>query len=372
MNRWKAVVAVLALAWFGAAAPAGATQMTVAGGSSWRVEPTVTSPARYDVALSGVSCVSTTYCVAVGYSAGDSFSVSETWDGRSWGDISQVDTGAGTGLAAIACPGADDCFAVGSTIEHLAQGHWSTQAAPSQGTGSELSDVACAGRSFCVAVGYAYHGTQPYAVIDSWNGRVWSAEPAAKVAGAMLLAVACPSTDTCVADGSHVVGHGSKPLTERWTGQSWKAAFPPAVTSGKEDELTGIACPGVHACEAVGTWSPGSSAQGVHPLVDRYAGGRWQRMEVPVPSGEAVSLAGLTSVSCPSATDCYAVGSYGPNGDYKILAEHWNGKAWTFQSVTNVGDASELSAVSCVRNRCRAVGDSLSSQHVYSSLAEVN
>jgi hypothetical protein len=62
------------------------------------------------------------------------------------------------------------------------------------------------------------------------------------------------------------------------------------------------------------------------PLAERWTGHRWRLQRTPAPSG--FSHAQLRSVSCTTASDCWAVGgTYSPADD--VLIEHWNGTAWT-------------------------------------------
>jgi hypothetical protein len=68
-------------------------------------------------------------------------------------------------------------------------------------------------------------------------------------------------------------------------------------------------------------------------------------------------------VSCASATDCSAVGTYAtPKGRFtyptETLAEHWNGTKWSIVASPSPGaNVSELAGVSCWSARhCFAVG----------------
>jgi hypothetical protein len=67
----------------------------------------------------------------------------------------------------------------------------------------------------------------------------------------------------------------------------------------------------------------------------------------------------LTGVSCFTAADCTAVGSYDDTatGPEQALAEHWNGTAWHAAPPPGAGWAGTLDSVSCPSaTRCTAVG----------------
>jgi hypothetical protein len=70
----------------------------------------------------------------------------------------------------------------------------------------------------------------------------------------------------------------------------------------------------------------------------------------------------LRSVTCPSPTDCVAVGNYEHDEDgrisYRTLIESWDGSDWSVVDSPNVGDPlNDLNAVSCAsESSCVAVG----------------
>jgi hypothetical protein len=86
------------------------------------------------------------------------------------------------------------------------------------------------------------------------------------------------------------------------------------------------------------------------------AGSGWSIQRTPNPPGAQSS--GLFSVSCLSASDCLAVGSYYKRGT-KPLSERWNGHAWSIDRAQSPAGATfaDLDGVSCVSpNACTAVG----------------
>ena len=82
---------------------------------------------------------------------------------------------------------------------------------------------------------------------------------------------------------------------------------------------------------------------------------------VPSPNeGPAPQSSQLFSVSCSSATTCMAVGTYrSRRSPGSVLAESWDGKAWSIVPSPNVaaGERDVLNGVSCTSaDRCFAVG----------------
>jgi hypothetical protein len=78
------------------------------------------------------------------------------------------------------------------------------------------------------------------------------------------------------------------------------------------------------------------------------------------------------AVSCPSSTDCEAVGdTVDPTGQVSPLAERWNGTRWSLQSTALAQATSQLVAVSCgAVGRCLAVGSWLDEGYSTSGLSE--
>ena len=92
--------------------------------------------------------------------------------------------------------------------------------------------------------------------------------------------------------------------------------------------------------------------------MERWNGTSWSIVTSPNPSGTAESV--LSSVSCPSTTSCFAVGSNLTTSHTKTLVEHWNGTSWSIVTSPNPSGATDsaLSGVSCpTTTSCYAVGD---------------
>ncbi len=118
----------------------------------------------------------------------------------------------------------------------------------------------------------------------------------------------------------------------------FKSPNPPAGHS----DLSGVACPLVNDC-----WAVGEVAHEI--LMERYDGSTW--IVYPQPQ---FSAARLNAVSCTVPGDCWAVGSV----DSSPLAMHFDGRAWTIVAVpAPPATASWFLGVTCLDGRdCWAVG----------------
>jgi hypothetical protein len=120
-----------------------------------------------------------------------------------------------------------------------------------------------------------------------------------------------------------------------------------------------VSCPTATDCTAVG--------QGNNmPLVERWDSttDTWSIQTTPI---TAVG-ASLSGVSCTAATSCTAVGQ----SANQTLAERWNGAIWAIQPTPNGpgSTSSVLSGVSCKGTSCIAVGNYVNASNVRLTLAE--
>ena len=98
--------------------------------------------------------------------------------------------------------------------------------------------------------------------------------------------------------------------------------------SGPGSSLLGVSCTSGSACMAVGVRGTGPDSSVT--LADRWDGTRWSMLIIPSRANWLQNI--LTGVACPSAADCWAVGSSlspgAPGRDLSII-EHWNGFKWS-------------------------------------------
>jgi hypothetical protein len=101
----------------------------------------------------------------------------------------------------------------------------------------------------------------------------------------------------------------------RWR-QATQIRMPPGASAQPVAELYSVSCRSARDCVATGSYA-GSQSRG-YPLIVSYSRGRWQRAagftRLPTGAERAGQFATLNGVSC-SAHTCTAVGSYeGPHG----------------------------------------------------------
>jgi hypothetical protein len=222
------------------------------------------------------------------------------------------------GSAAVASPG----LASGGASRPAAAaggGGWSIRPTPAPNVPTAaFAAVSCPTSTWCMAVGH-YEGSQGVSrpLAERWNGATWKVVPtvAGGALGTGLLGISCSSPAACVAVGSSVrYGHpgryqfGERPFAERWNGASWRAIVPPGfgVSGSISTQLNSVSCASATECTAVGSFGAVDQPGG-RGLLETWDGRHWSRALVPAPKGTAVLL---SSVSCTGANACVVVGSY--------------------------------------------------------------
>ena len=324
-------------------------------GAVWRVVPSPSpSPASE---LLGVSCVSSTYCIAVGSSGpgqGNSvpsnLTLVEVWDGSTWTVVPSPNTGSPENmLRGVSCVTPTYCVAVGEsgnpmgstqTLTELWNGTaWSITPSPNPGSVSNgLFGVSCTNPTACMAVGL--DGSDPgadSALAEFWNGTTWSVAPSPSPApDSQLSGVSCPSAASCVAVGSQGNAQGTVFLTlaESWNGSSW-TVIPSPSYGPYLNFLAAVSCTSPTNCVAVGNWLTGGTEPEFRTLVETWNGVSWAF--VPSPSPDTMGGVRLTGVSCASATSCVAVGQYSNSRGVELtLVMSFNGTTWSIVASPNV------------------------------------
>jgi hypothetical protein len=336
--------------------------------------------------LAAVSCRSATLCLSAGqfwdpHKKG-LVPLAERWNGKSWKPLPMPDAPGAreTLLDAVSCSSGTACFAVGydlgasvlRPVAELWNGHrWVIRTVPRSGT---LHGVSCKSGTFCLAVGDYNHGPVLKELAATWNGRGWTIQrtpdPGAK--GSMLSWVTCVSATWCSAVGGQDPSATTEvPLAQDWNGHQWRAQRVPVPAGGSSGSLAGEACDSRSSCFAVGSFV--NSAKQSVALVEHWNGSRWAPQTTPSVTG--ATQTSLNSVACLSATSCQAVGFSYDGTQYRTLAEHWNGRAWTVEQTPNApaGKDNFLAGVRCPAKRtCVAVGSYLdTSRDANQTLAEV-
>jgi hypothetical protein len=168
-----------------------------------------------------------------------------------------------------------------------------------------------------------------------------------------LHAVACADATHCWAVGGTASEGTTQALIEQWNGSAWTVDTVPDENNGSTHQynaLTGISCTSATDCWAVGSFDD-STLGNSEPLWEYWDGSTWTASTFPV--GVASNYF-LNAVSCVDETHCMAVGSKTTGTTTTVWFQQWNGTTWTTDPSTDVG---ELDGVSCVdATHCWAVG----------------
>ena len=319
--------------------------------------------------VNGVTCATSSFCVAVGRNGTPSTIVIEQWNGSSWTLANVPTPGSGNAeLVKVSCAGPAFCVAVGdfnNSAAPLAE-QWNgstwTQVTAADVTGSTqtaLNDVSCPSATSCSAVGFSTTGGNRVPLAEFWNGTAWSITSNAVLptgaTAATLAGVSCVSGSWCMAAGSQTVGANTLPLTEMWNGTAWKVLASPNPAPGTSGIFNGVSCAGSSYCVAVGDFRD----VGAHDrnLVATWDGTAWTQNSVP--DGPDTNDDVLQSVACFSATSCSVVGYEGILVPSTPVALAWNGVSWTTATtpVPTSSTATSLLGVTCLTNwECVAVG----------------
>jgi hypothetical protein len=357
----------------------GVTLAERRSGSAWTVESTPNPAGAAASALNGVSCPSSSACTAVGAffaGSGAQLTLAERWDGTSWA-IQPTPNPAGSPssiLSAVACPAADTCTAVGTSnsqvlVERRDGASWRIQPAPvpSGAQFSELNGVSCTAGT-CIAVGdYVNASGLDVTLAERWNGTSWTIQPTPNPSAAQsfstLIGASCIASDACEAVGASDAGL----VAERWNGTSWSLQTVPAPTGAQRPALVSVSCT-ASSCEAVGGYADSSGA--FVTLGEGWDGTAWHAQ--PTPNPAQASSNSLGGVSCPSPSDCTAVGLANGAGTPITLGERWRNGSWSLEALPSPAGAAEnqLNGIACpATDACIAVGTAGPTQGVVSTEA---
>ena len=264
-----------------------------------------------------------------------------------------------TGLLGVSCPSSKHCIAVGQSFKTGALSEswdgasWSLTPVADAGASSALVDVSCPTAKFCVAVG----SKDSAVLIETWRGSSWTIEPAPTPADAtsVLSSVSCVSRSRCVAVGGLTptsTPYNSRPLAESWDGKQWNL-LAPRRPAHKSSYLSSVSCPTADGCVAVGSSrvpQPGDAVDGA-ALIEELHGSTWSIDTAP---DSGLNQTFLSGVSCVDAATCVAVGSGEPN---RGVAMKWDGVVWSVTPTATPHDRDLLNAVSCASaTHCIATG----------------
>jgi hypothetical protein len=342
-----------------------------------------------------VACAAPTSCIAVGSYDGPGYDgLLLTGSGTSWTATEAPMPGNAAGdpeatLNAVACASSGPCVAVGSytdtagDIEGVlltdSSGSWApTQAPlPTKVAGDPdvtFNAVACSSDGTCAAAGYYYTPSgASKALLDSSASSSWTAAKITLPANASpdhdagLYGIGCPSSGPCVAGGYYATSPDSRGLLITGSGTSWQATeapLPPQQASVTTAGFSTIACPSAATCSAIGSYSSSGNYTG-RGMAVTGSGTSWTASRLPVPGGTQNPDGNFNSIACPSTATCVIAGTYAnAAGTGTGMLITGSGTTWTAVKAPLPPDTTGelgLSSVACPSiTWCTVVGDIVS------------
>lgn len=375
----RRIVLALALCGIGVVATASST-MAAGSVDTGVVVPSPNTASSESNYLLSVSCASSNSCIAVGYNMVGSSpqTLAMKWDGTSWTITATPNTSttAYNVMNSVSCVSTTFCVAVGSYQTGIQYqpilltwngSMWSTLPPLSETSSMTvgLTGVSCVSTTFCVAVGNYTDQTGDHSIILEWDGTAWSIATGPTYGAGindLLNSVSCVSTTSCVAVGFQTGSVSTQALTLTRSNGTWSIASTETVTTANQGYLLyGVSCSSASTCMAVGFLGTRGKSDPNGPASDTFVmkwdGTTWS--VVASPNGAAGTINVLNSVDCSSSTSCVAVGSYDSSRVRRTLVMTWDGTAWTIipspNASTNKSDT--LESVTCVSDQdCMAVG----------------
>ena len=318
------------------------------------------SGASVSQTLLTISCPSVTVC----YAGGNNATIlatrdgGSTWQSQSWQPSEYVK--AVSPVATIACPTVDSCFAYAATpcdalgdrqpLGHTTNGGSSWVNAFIPGCGSSMS---CPTGTTCYTVVNPVGGGVPQFVRTTDSGRSWQKQ--AKVdANRLQEGLACPAPTICFAAFRDAIGRSTD------GGKHWAishSGLTPCSMLGACPFLGAMSCPGQSACYAGG--STFQNGRLVAEVVTSRDGFRTSKTQL------IGGLDGITGLSCPTVSVCFALGGiasivqfegFSNGGDTVHVAMTTDGGAhWRVESIASPYPFNALSCPRCRRLLCGRV-----------------
>ena len=197
--------------------------------------------------LKSISCVSTTFCLAVG-SAPDDSSVSEAWrfNGSTWTMTTQWSHP--LYVTSVSCASAMSCVAMGwryldpftssGQSFSYAGGVWSSAVPTNEAKAA--TGVSCQAPTLCMSVDY--QGQE-----QTFNGTQWSAPIATSSSAGFAYGISCVQPATCIVVGTGNAGGVGIGYEAQYLGfGAWRTLTP--LTAGIP---VSISCPATNFCMTV-------------------------------------------------------------------------------------------------------------------------
>jgi hypothetical protein len=268
--------------------------------------------------------------------------------GGTWGTAQEVpgtaslNKGVNAQVNSVSCASAGNCSAGGfyndgslhqqAFVVSKVNGSWHTAievpgtAALNKGGGAAVSSVSCASAGNCSAGGsYEDSSRRGQAFVVSEVNGTWhtaihvpGTAVTSQIGGAGVLSVSCPSAGNCSAGGlyGYVMNNAWRyyAFVVNQVNGSWHTAIQvpglASLSTGVDAEVSSVSCRSAGNCSASGTYAQKSGA--LQAFVVNEVNGTWHTA-IEVPGTATLNKDGnawATSVSCASPGNCSAGGHY--------------------------------------------------------------
>jgi hypothetical protein len=246
--------------------------------------------------------------------------------------LARLSAGHSADLSVLSCGSAGNCAAGGtyddrSGREHLfvvseKNGRWGTaievpgSAALNTGGSAALTSLSCTPAGYCAAGGFFAHAFVVSERSGSWGKAI--EVPGLGAAGSAVDSLSCSSAGNCAAGGSYSKNGSGQAFVVSERNGSWRRAIEvPGSASldvGGYAGINSVSCATAGNCAAVGFYyaTGTGTAPGPQAFVVSERNGSWGKaINVPESPAQAHEPVTVDSVSCATAGNCAAAGSYG-------------------------------------------------------------
>jgi hypothetical protein len=302
--------------------------------------------------------------------------------GGTWGTAEEVpgigalNTGGHAWVVSISCASPGNCSAGGlyqtdggdqwAFVVSEVNGTWG-KAQKVVGASNGITSVSCASAGNCSAVGYS--NNQQAFVVSQVNGTWGKAigvpgAAASEISQSWLYSVSCGSPGNCSAGGMYQTDDGSanEAFVVTQSGGTWgrliEVPGTAALNTSGYAEVTSVSCRSADNCSAGGSYL---DADGTQAFVVSETDGAWGKA-IEVPGTAALNTSGyavVTSVSCASAGNCSGGGLYSTGSAQDVFVVGQVNGTWhtAIELPGGIGGAASLTSVSCASpGNCAAGG----------------
>lgn len=241
--------------------PADKTWAAVGAGRSWEQvrTPSPGNGVASQAYLAGVSCVSTTDCVAVGHyfdARGTTRALLLSWDGNAWSRQLRREL-RGSMPTAVDCTSSGACLVAATAGEQAQFWWWSggtvTQIPGGSTPANRYVSVSCVSDSWCAAAGGVSDVSPTMAIVSVTNRGKWRWTPKPVRTNRPVgpfNSITCSAKAECLAGTSWLTAGTSHPGIWEWSGNSKRTTRMPG-SQGRVGQVTDVAC-ATDGCESVG------------------------------------------------------------------------------------------------------------------------